>query len=201
MWPPLAIAHAAKTGERREEILGGLERTLLEGAEAIAIDAHSPVLSEVFRWVRNQNCMAFVIVGNSTPDAEVMLARKIGRARAHHLVRVIAPDLEGLRRIRQLDAKIHLGLQLDGRKPSMREAKALGAEVLLLPGKGIAPAFIRRAHRAAMLVVPCAMDSPLQMRRAILAGVDGIITRDPAKLAQSIAGLPKKAPQRPAPAH
>lgn len=201
MWPPLAIAQAAKTGGGREEILGGLERALLEGAEAIAMDARSAVLSEIFRWVRNQNCTAFVIIGNATPEAEVMLARKIGRAKAHHLVRVIAPDLAGLRRIRQLDAKIRLGLQLDGRKPSMREAKALGAEVLLLPGKGIAPAFIRRAHRASMLVVPCALDSPLQMRRAILAGVDGIITHEPAKLARSIAGLPKKAPQRPALAH
>ncbi len=83
----------------------------------------------------------------------------------------------------------------------MREAQALGAEVLLLPGKGIAPAFIRRAHRAAMLVVPCTVDSPLEMRRAILAGVDGIITRDPAKLARSIASPPKKAPQRPALPH
>jgi len=138
--------------------------------------------------------MAFITLNSSTPDAEAMVVREINRAKVRHLVRVISPDLAGLRRIRQLDAKIHLGLHIGGRLPAILEAKALGAEVLLPRWNAASPSFIRRAHLASMLVIPWTVDSPRQMWRTILKGADGIITNYPAKLTQTVTRLQKKRP-------
>ena len=44
-----------------------------------------------------------------------------------------------------------------------------------------------------MLVIPWTVDSPRQMRRTILEGVDGIITNYPAKLTETVARLQKTA--------
>jgi len=76
--------------------------------------------------------------------------------------------------------------------------KALGAEVLLPPWKAASRSFIRRAHRASILVIPWTVNSQLQMRRTILEGVDGIITNYPRKQTETVARLQKTAcPIRP----
>jgi glycerophosphoryl diester phosphodiesterase len=152
-----------------------------------------PLLFEVLYWVREQKCMALVAIKNPQPEAEVKVLKEIDRAKVHDLTRVIAYNLPGLRRLRQLDRKVHIGLSIAGRLPAIREAKALGAEVLLPHWKAASPSFIYRAHRASMLVIPWTVDSPRQMRRTILEGVDGIITNYPAKLTETVARLSKAA--------
>ena len=42
-----------------------------------------------------------------------------------------------------------------------------------------------------MLVIPWTVDSPRQMRRTLLLGVDGIITNYPARLTEAVARLQK----------
>jgi glycerophosphoryl diester phosphodiesterase len=153
--------------------------------------AHISLLSEVLQWVREQKCLAYVTVNHPTPRAEVEIIKAIDRARVRHLTRVIACDLAGLRRIRQLDAKVHLGLRFVGRPPAIHHVKALEAEVLLPHWTAGSPSFIRRAHRASLLVIPWTVNSPRQMRRTILEGVDGIITNYPAKLAEAVVRLQK----------
>ena len=64
--------------------------------------------------------------------------------------------------------------------------------------KMMSPSLIRYAHRASLLVIPWTVDSQSPMRRAILWGVDGIITNHPATLAETIARL-QKPPRRPEP--
>jgi glycerophosphoryl diester phosphodiesterase len=150
-----------------------------------------PLLSEVLRWVRDQKCMVLVAINNPTPGAEAKVLSEIGRAKVRDLTRVIASNMPGLRRLRQLDAKVHLGLRFAGRPPAIRHLKALGAEVLLPHWKATSPSFIRVARGAAMLVIPWTVDSPRQMRRTILAGVDGIITNYPATLTETVANLQK----------
>ena len=73
------------------------------------------LLAEVLGWVRDQKCIALVAINNSAPGAEAKILTEIGRAKVRHLTRVIASSLAGLRRIRQLDAKVHLGLRFAGR--------------------------------------------------------------------------------------
>jgi hypothetical protein len=102
---------------------------------------------------------------------------------------VIAQNLQGLRRLRKLDPKVNLGLHISSRVPSIDKAKALGAEVLLPRWSAISPSFIHRAHCASMLVIPWTVDSPGQMRRTLLQGVDGIVTNYPARLAEAVARL------------
>lgn len=150
---------------------------------------HTASLTEVLRWVRDRRCMAFVAMDHAHRGAEATVVNEIARAKVLHLTRVIACDVPGLRRLGKLDPKVHLGLRFSGRTPALRQVKALGAEVLL-PHLTAAPlSFIQRAHRAQLLVIPWAVDSPRQMRRNVLDGVDGIVTNHPAKLTEAVASL------------
>lgn len=150
-----------------------------------------PLLFEVLHWVREQKCMALIAINRPTPEAEAKVLKEIDRARVRHLTRVIAQDLPGLRRLRKLDPKVNLGLHISGHPPAIQEAKAVGAEVLLPRWTAVSPSFIHRAHNAAMLVIPWTVDSPRQMRRTLLQGVDGIITNYPARLTETVARLQK----------
>jgi glycerophosphoryl diester phosphodiesterase len=150
-----------------------------------------PLLFEVLHWVREQKCMALIAISRPSPEAEAKVLKEIDRAQVHHLTRVIAQNLPGLRRLRQLDTKVNLGLHILSRPPAIHKAKALGAEVLLPRWTAVSPSFIHRAHQASMLVIPWTVDSPRQMRRTLLAGVDGIITNYPARLTETVARLQK----------
>jgi glycerophosphoryl diester phosphodiesterase len=150
-----------------------------------------PLLFEVLHWVRDRKCMALIAINHPSLDTEVKILKEIDRAKVRHLTRVIAYNLAALRRLRQLDPKINLGLHIAGRPPAFREMKAIGAEVLLPHWKKVSPSFIRQAHRASMLVIPWTVDSLRQMRRTILEGADGIITNYPAKLSETVARLRK----------
>jgi len=148
-----------------------------------------PLLFEVLHWVREQRCMALVAIKNPRPGTEAKVLKEIARAKVQHLTRVIAYNLAGLRRLRKLDPKVHLGLYVSSRPPAIQQVRALGAEALLPHWKSASAPFIHRAHRASLLVIPWTVDSPRQMRRTILEGVDGIITNYPAKLTETISRL------------
>ena len=150
-----------------------------------------PLLFEVLHWIRDRKCMALVAINHPSLDTEVKVLKEIDRAKVRHLTRVIAYNLAGLRRLRQLDPKINLGLRIAGRPPAIRQLKAMGAEVVLPHWKKASPSFIQRAHRAALLVIPWTVDSPRQMRRTIMEGADGIITNYPAKLTATVSRLQK----------
>jgi len=85
------------------------------------------LLYEVLCWVRDNQCMALVALKKPQPGTEVKVLKEIDRAKVHHLTRVVAHSLPGLRRLRQLDPKIHLGLYIAERPPVIREAQGLGA--------------------------------------------------------------------------
>jgi hypothetical protein len=88
-----------------------------------------------------------------------------------------------------VDAEVYLGLRFSGRPPALQDVKGLGAELLLPHWTAAPPSFIRRAHRVQMLVIPWTVDSPRQMRRTVMDGVDGIITQHPARLTEAVASL------------
>ena len=148
-----------------------------------------PLLFEVLHWVREQKCMALIALNRPTPEAEARVLKEIARAKVHHLTRVIAPNLPALTRLRRLDPKVNVGLQISSRPPAIQKAKALGAEVLLPHWRKASPSLIQRAHRASILVIPWTVDTLRQMRRIILQGADGIITNYPAKLSEAVSRL------------
>lgn len=71
-----------------------------------------PLLFEVLHWIRDRKYMALVAINHPSEDLEVKVLKEIDRAKVRHLTRVIAYNLRGLRRLRQLDAKINLGLRI-----------------------------------------------------------------------------------------
>ena len=147
--------------------------------------ARIPLLSEVLAWLRAHKCLAFLEIKNATAGTEDRVLEEIEKARVQSLVTVISFDRASLRRARQLDPGVALGL--DTSRPAsggraIRQAKSLGA-VALLPFWPIASRrFIRQAHQNSLRVVAWTVDQPRWMRRRILDGVDGLITNYPARL-------------------
>lgn len=213
MWPPLKIGQRKPSGEAPKQTFPLLDLALQEGAEGIAIDVQlsaegvpvvisdiplngeipSParLLSDVLQWLGEQKCAGYLALHRPTPDAEAKVLKEINSAKVRHLTRVIANSLPELRRLRQMDAKINLGMRFTGRPPSIHNIKALGAEVVLPHWTAASPTFINRAHQASILVIPWIVDGSRQMRRTLLDGADGIITNYPERLTKTVARLQK----------
>jgi glycerophosphoryl diester phosphodiesterase len=151
--------------------------------------AKIPLLAEVLAWVGQRRCLAFVEIKDATPGIEAKVLGEIEHANVRLLTRVISFDVHALRRLRKLDSRVALGVDVSRRLLGIRRAKRLGA-VALLPHWAIAsPHFIRRAHQHSIQVIPWTVDQPHWMRRRILDGADGIITNYPARLAEIRATL------------
>jgi glycerophosphoryl diester phosphodiesterase len=154
--------------------------------------ARIPLLSEVLAWTRARQCLAFLEIKDATAGMEAEILEEIEEAGVQSLVTVVSFDLPTLRRIRQLDSRVALGL--DTSRPAtgrlaIRRAKSLGA-VALLPYWAIASRrFIRRAHRNSLPVFAWTVDQPRWMQRRILDGVDGLLTNYPARLEEIRARL------------
>lgn len=157
-----------------------------------------PLLAEVLEWVSARKCLAFVEIkqgGNAYRGIEAKVLEEIHRAGTAPLSTVISFHLPTLRRLRQLDSRIALGIDFTRPLLAARRARAVGAATLLPHWAFASRRFIRRAHRAGMRVIVWDLDQPQWMRRKISDGVDGIITRYPAKLREIRADLDVFKPQ------
>lgn len=144
--------------------------------------ARIPLLSEVLAWVRAHKCLAFLEIKDAPAGTEDRLLEEIEEASVQSLVTVISFDRASLRRARQLDSRVALGLDTSRRLLAIRRAKSLGA-VAILPHWAIASRrFIGQAHQNSLRVFAWTVDQPRRMRRRILDGVDGLITNYPARL-------------------
>jgi len=147
--------------------------------------ARIPLLSEVLAWVRARKCIAFLEIKDAPAGTEDRVLEEIEEAGVQSLVTVVSFDLASLRRVRQLDSRVALGLDTSRRLLAIRRAKSLGA-VAILPHWAIASRrFIRRAHQNSLRVFAWTVDQPRRMRRRILDGVDGLITNYPARLEEA----------------
>jgi glycerophosphoryl diester phosphodiesterase len=79
-------------------------------------------------------------------------------------------------------------LGIDFTRPLLAVTRARSIKaVTVLPHWAFASRrFLKRAHQAGLNVVVWGLDAPHWMRRKIADGVDGIITRRPAKLAEIV---------------
>ncbi len=151
-----------------------------------------PLLAEVLAWVRGRKCLAFIEIkqgGEIYPGIEAKVLAEIDRAGSTELTTVISFDFPTLRRVRQLDSHIHLGIDFTRPILALRRAKSVGGTSLLPHWAFASRRFIRRSHQAGIQVLVWGLDQEVWMRRKILDGVDGIITRYPAKLTDVLAGL------------
>jgi glycerophosphoryl diester phosphodiesterase len=146
------------------------------------VGARIPLLSEILPWVRARQCLAFIEIKDPTPGVEAKILKEIDRAGVCHLVRVLSFDLRTLERVRLLNSRVRLGLDISRRLLAIRQAEAVGAQTLLPHWAIASRRFIRHAHRESLQVIPWTINSPRRMRRKILDGADGIITNFPARL-------------------
>ncbi len=146
-----------------------------------------PLLAEVLAWVRARKCLAFVEIKQGRrvyPGIEEKVLAEIDRAAVAQFTTVISFHLPTLRRLRQMDSRIPLGIDFTRPILAIRRARSLQAQSVLPHWAFASRRFIARAHRAGICVLVWDLDEPQWMHRKILDGVDGVITRYPAKLAE-----------------
>ncbi len=151
-----------------------------------------PLLAEVLAWAREQKCLAYVEIkqgGEVYPGIEAKVLAEIARAGAVQLTTVISFDFPTLRRIRQMDSHINLGIDFTRPILAIRRAKAVRATSVLPHWAFASRRFIRRSHQAGIQVLVWDLDQPKWMGRKIFDGVDGVITRYPAIFAEIRADL------------
>jgi glycerophosphoryl diester phosphodiesterase len=156
------------------------------------VGAKIPVLAEVLAWARQHKLFAFVEIKagrNSYPGIEAKVLDEIERAGVRRLTTIVSFDFETLRRVRQLDTRISLGLDVSRSLLAIRRVMSVAGNAVLPHWAIGTRRFVRRAHKQSLCVVSWTVDQPARMERKIADGVDGIITNYPAKLAEVLSRL------------
>jgi glycerophosphoryl diester phosphodiesterase len=172
---------------RRLDAGSWFNRRFSEKARQRYVGAKIPLLSEVLAWVRQHKILAFVEIKggrNAYPGIEAKVLDEVERAGAWGLATVISFDLATLRRVRELDSRISLGLDVSRSLLALRRVRSLAGKAVLPHWAVASRGFIRRAHKHSIRVFSWTVDQPARMERKIADGVDGIITNYPARLAE-----------------
>lgn len=147
--------------------------------------AKIPLLSEVMSWVKARRCAAVIEVKRErAPAADHVekLLEIIHRAGVNSEIAIISFHLPTLRRLRELDARVRIGIDFTRPLLALRRAKSVGASIVLPHWAFTSRRFIARAHGAGLRVIPWGLETPAAMRRVLAEGVDGAITGYPARL-------------------
>jgi len=146
-----------------------------------------PLLEEVLSWVHDWKCFAFVEIKKSVrgyPGLEERVLEEIHRAGVASLATVVSFDLPTLRRLRRMDPRVSLGIDFTRPLLAVTRARRIKAGAVLPHWAFASRRFLKRAHQAGLSVVVWDLDEPRWMRRKLADGVDGIVSRCPAKLAE-----------------
>lgn len=157
-----------------------------------------PLLAEALAWMRERNCRGLVEIKKGRkiyPGIEEKVLTEIERAGVAPFTTVISFNLPTLRRVRQSDSEISLGVDFTRPLLAVRRAKAIGATMVLPHWAFTSRRLVRRAHHAGIQVVIWDLDQPRWMQRKIFDGVDGIVTNYPARLAEVLAALLRSSPR------
>ena len=172
---------------RRLDAGSWFNRRFPEKAQHRYVGAKIPLLSEVLAWVRQHKIIAFVEIkgGRRTyPGIETKVLAEIERAGIRWLVTVVSFDFATLRRVRELDSHLSLGLDVSRSPLAMRRIRSLAGRAILPHWAIASRGFMRRAHEHSLRVFTWTVDQPARMERMIAEGVDGIITNYPTRLAE-----------------
>jgi glycerophosphoryl diester phosphodiesterase len=185
----------AKSGVRRDSThgagRGGAEGS--DGGAASFAGERIPTLEEILAFARETDVVFyFEIKAEAARGTENVLAGALVAALAAALlaaeetarVVVISFDAGLLESVRRRDATLMTGLLVeDAPTDAVERALRAGARQLAPRRDMVTPALVERAHRADLQVVPWTINEPAEMRAAIAAGVDGIMTDYPERLA------------------
>ena len=171
---------------RRLDAGSWFNRSYPEKARHRYAGARIPLLSEVLAWVGQHKLVAFVEIKggrSSYPGIEAKVLEEIERAGIRGMATIVSFRLRTLRRVRELDAYLSLGLDVSRSLLAFRRIRSLEGKAILPHWAVASRRFIRRAHRHALRVFTWTVDHPARMERMIAEGVDGIITNYPSRLA------------------
>jgi glycerophosphoryl diester phosphodiesterase len=160
--------------------------------------ARMPTLDEVFdlapqgNFLFNIETKSFPKHPELTPAPEAFVKLVLDKIRKHHLEsRVVLQsfDFRTLRAMKRLAPEIKLSA-LDARpaRSFVEIAKEAGADIVSPEFYLVTAERVQAAHTAGLQVLPWTPDTPAEWNRLIAAGVDGIITDDPAALIALLKG-------------
>jgi glycerophosphoryl diester phosphodiesterase len=171
---------------RRLDAGSWFNRRFPEKARHRYVGAKIPLLSEVLAWAGQHKILAFVEIKrgrSSYPGIEAKVLEEFERAGIWGRATIVSFDLATLRRVRELDSYLSLGLDVSRSLLALRRIRSLEGNAILPHWAIASRRFIRRAHGHALRVFPWTVDRPAGMKRMIADGVDGIITNYPSRLA------------------
>lgn len=143
-----------------------------------------PTLEEIFEFSRQTDIGFYLeIKSQGTWGLDHALASALRDSSEASRAVVISFDPANLEHLLRLEATVMTGLLIEERLPdAIERAQRVGARQLLPRGDLLTPELIEQAHCVDLQVVTWTLDVPAQMRVAIAAGVDGIMTDYPDRL-------------------
>jgi glycerophosphoryl diester phosphodiesterase len=198
---PEAVIHQLTLAQVREWDCGKVRNPNFPKQQTVP-GTRMPTLDEVFdlaprgKFLFNIETKSFPDHPELTPSPDEFARMVLERVRAHHLEsRVILQsfDFRTLRAMKKIAPEIALSALYEGEaKDFTAIAKEAGAEIVSPQFALVTPEQVRAAHAARLQVVPWTADTPEDWDRLIAAGVDAIITDDPAALLSHLGRLPAK---------
>jgi glycerophosphoryl diester phosphodiesterase len=190
--PHLGVAIRQLTlSELRESDCGGLKNPRFPRQQPVP-GARIPTLDEVLRLSARANIQFNIEIKSFpdrpelTPPPDVFAAMLLGVIRKHQLeARSIVQsfDFRILREMQRLAPEIRLSALWEGAaRPFVDIAREAQARIVAPDFLLVTPEQVNAAHAAKLEVVPWTANTPEDWQKLIDAGVDAIITDDPAAL-------------------
>jgi glycerophosphoryl diester phosphodiesterase len=151
-----------------------------------------PMLPDALEWARKQNCRVFVEIkegGGVYPGIETKVVQAISQARVLDQTTVISFDLAALKRCRELDHRIALGIDFSRPSHALSKARSISAISLHPHWMFMSPRSIECVHRAGLQVLVWGVDAETPIGEVVKSNIDGVITECPASAVQLRAAI------------
>lgn len=188
---PDALIHSLTLAQVREYDCGALKNPRFATQQPVP-GTHIPTLDQVLdlaprgKFEFNIETKSFPDHPEYTPTPEVFAKLMLDVFRKHRIEsRVILQsfDFRTLHAMKKLAPEIRLSALYEGSPRSfVTIAKEAGATIVSPEASLVTPAEVKAAHAAGLQVVPWTANTPAEWDKLIAAGVDAIISDDPAAL-------------------
>ena len=186
-----AVIHELTLAQVREWDCGAKQNPAFPKQQAVP-GTKMPTLEEVFalapkgKFLFNIETKSFVDKPELTPPPEEFARMVLAAVRKHHLeARVVLQsfDFRTLIAMKKLAPEIKLSALYEGPpKDFVAIGKEAGAGIVSPMARLVTAEQVKAAHAAGMEVLPWTVNTPQEWERLVNAGVDGIISDDPAAL-------------------
>jgi glycerophosphoryl diester phosphodiesterase len=148
------------------------------------MDQRIPTLAEILQFARDRDVVFYLEIKYSSAwGMHQTLVGELGKAENAARTIVISFDPATLDSLRRLEPAIMTGLLVEHSKiDAVKTALDVGARQLCPHVHLVTPEMVERAHRADLQLVTWTVNDADEMRAAMEAGVDGIMTDLPDRL-------------------